>query len=78
MIEFVISAGTLDLIYRAILCCSLIIAMILFGCMGYALYLFPQRRLLEKKGILIVIICGYILGITTILLISGMVSVVVV
>ena len=75
MIEFVISAGTLDLICRAILCCSLIIAMILFGCMGYNAYTLARNY---RTTVLFVIICGYIMGITFILLISGIVSVVVV
>ena len=74
MIEFVISAGTPDLICRAILCCLIINAMILFGCMGYALYLSPQRRSLEKKMILITIICGCIVGTAFILTISRIVS----
>jgi hypothetical protein len=74
MIEFTISTETLDLVCRAICCGLVMFLMVMLGCMGYAVYGRPKTSQSEKVAILIVIIGACLVGITSVLLVSGIIS----
>ena len=64
MIEFVISAGTLDLIYQGIITCLLIAIMAIPICVGYIISRSIRRcqpSFLYIFGVVLVMICMFII-----------------